>query len=428
MMRSRLRNQVGQAQAGVVLPMVLVAIAIGTVVISAVLGYVGAAAKAGGQDIDALLGLYAAQAGVTNVVTDLIDGKDALSVGYGIPTSTVNDFDVAIVVSAPATGTQPAPLHQYIDPGAEFGLRSLSSQTAHYFRVDNVRAGGDLRVNWSFTPNRQRWRIRLYEGTGPPGAPAPVTIAADNFESSTFSGGTGSWAFDWSPTGNATTTATGGPFEGTFHLRLTGSDEIRRAASSTLPNQRIQFWAKAESFEAGETATMSVSTNGIDFTTVRTWVQAEADGVYRFEDIDVASFGTSTEFWILFQANTSGVGDLFFVDDLKIISQALSSPIAEHSDTKGPGALLVDGSVITGGAYTIEFYNNSGTDLVSGTFSASGSGAETWVFTQAHRDYVIYATAASSTGTTFVRQIPGPTEPRTGQKTYIYTWKPYANE
>ena len=158
---------------------------------------------------------------------------------------------------------------------------------------------------------------------------------------------------------------------------------------------------------------------------VRVWEDGEDDSVYRFENIDLSSFATSTEFWIKFEANMSGIGDQFFVDDIEIVSQQFPTPIAEFSDTKGPAALFVDSSAITGGVYTIEFLNDSGVDVVSEPFSTSGSVDETWVYTQAYKDYLIRSEAGDIIVTAYVRQSPGPTTPATGQRVFIETWKPF---
>lgn len=83
---------------------------------------------------------------------------------------------------------------------------------------------------------------------------------------------------------------------------------------------RLQFWAKAESFEPREFATLSVSPNGTTWTTVRTWVDGDDDGVYRFEDIDISSFTMSSEFWIAFDAEMSDTGDYLYVDDLNVVT------------------------------------------------------------------------------------------------------------
>ena len=362
--------------------MVLVGLAVGSMVILSVLRFSGTVVRLGGEDTDQVLALYAAQTGVTNVVRDLMQGQDALAPGYSPPTSTINELPVDISVSAPITSTQPAALHQYIDPGVGFGLASLPAQTSYYFTIESVGPGAPIRVNWTFTPARQRWRMRIFEGGGPPTAPAPVEVAADNFESGTLDGGSG-WNAPWSALGDASVTSTGNPTEGSFHMRLTGTAEAKREVdTSTSTDLRLQFWAKTSSFAPGETATLSVSSNGVDFTSVRTWADGEDDNVYRYEDIDLSSFATSTGFVIRFKGFMSGVGDLFFIDDLRVVIQNAPSPIVENADIKGPGALLVDGSAVLGGKYTIEFFNNAGTELVSGPFSTTGAEGATWVYAQ----------------------------------------------
>ncbi|MCH7801745.1 MAG: pilus assembly PilX N-terminal domain-containing protein, partial [Chloroflexi bacterium] len=373
---------------GVVLPLVIIGLAIGAVSVVAVLRFTGTALIVGSEDTDNILALYAAQAGISDAITDLIQGVDALDPTYSFATSTINDLEVDVTVTAPITSTEPPVLAQYFDPGAAFGLESLASQESYYFKVENVVANSKVRINWAFTPPSQRWKIRLHEGDGPPGAPTPVDIAADDFESGTFEGGTG-WAFDWFPSGEASVATSSEPFEGSFHMRLTGPDGfVKRAVDlSTIADVRLQFWAKVDSLEFGETVTLAVSPNDIDFTVVRLWQDGEDDNLYRFEDIDLSGFATSTEFWIAFSVNASGVGDQFFVDDLKVVTQAISPPIAESSDTKGPGALLVDGSLIEGGTYTFEFFNDSGVAFVSAAFDVLGSEDDTWIYAKAHKDY-----------------------------------------
>ena len=78
------------AQEGIILPMILLGVAFGSVVIIGMLRLTGTVARVGGLDTDQLLELYGTQAGISNVVTDLLEGKDALALGYPVPTTTVN--------------------------------------------------------------------------------------------------------------------------------------------------------------------------------------------------------------------------------------------------------------------------------------------------------------------------------------------------
>ena len=151
--------------------------------------------------------------------------------------------------------------------------------------------------------------------------PPPLRLAWDDFETDDFTGGSG-WLDDWYDSGDASVVSTQGPYEGSFHLRLRRANGyVDRALDlSGWTNVRLQFWAKADSFEPGEFAQLLVSPDGAVFTPVRTWVDGEDDDMYRFEDIDLSSFSMTDEFWIAFDAEMSGTGDLFFVDDLKVVS------------------------------------------------------------------------------------------------------------
>ena len=360
---------------------------------------------------------YAAGAGTTDVLADVIQGTDVLSGDYILPAPTVNNLPVLISIAGPNTGTEPTGDYRYFDPGVGFGLQSLSSQVHYYFRMDSVATGKSVRVNWAFAPQAQRWKIKLYSGLGPIGAPAPVVIAQDNFESGDFNGGSG-WASSWTTSGNSAVVSSGSPYEGSFHARLRrGNGRMERTVDLTgRTNVRLQFYAKASSFETGETATCSVSPDGVIYSVVRLWADGEDDDVYRFEDIDLSSFSMTSTFAVVCQSNMSNNADRFYVDDLKVVTQPLSAPIAQSSSIKGPGTLFVDGSQIAAGAYTLDFLNDSGTDLVSEGFSTTGDVNTTWIFAQAFKDYVVTSTADQVTITSFVRQIPGPTSPQTREE------------
>ncbi len=374
---------------------------------------------------DQTLARYAADAGVTDVVSDLIQGEDALSLSYSVPSPTVNGLPVTVAVDLPVTGTEPSPIYQYIDPGTGFGLQSLPSQSHYFLRIDNVQTGSTVRLNWAFTPIRQRWKLKLYAGVGPVGVASPLISAQDDFESGDFLGGSG-WICPWVDQGDASVVSDGGPFEGNFHLRLRrGNGHVERTVDLTgFIDVRLQFQAKASSFEPGETATCSVSPDGVTFTVVRIWVDGEDDDIYRFEDIDLSAFPMTSSFVIACDSAMSNRGDQFFIDDIKVVSQVVPSPLAEASSTKGPGELFVSGDLITtADAYTFDFFNDSGTDLVSAGFVTTGDPNSTWISAIAHKDYVITSTAGTATIKAYVRQIPGPSDPAIRQQVFLESWK-----
>ena len=256
----------GLGQRGQGLALVLIILAFGSIVIAALMGQVSASLRASRANQDFLLTRHAAEGGIDEVLRDLLQGKDALSPGYTIPAPNINGYDVSIAIASPPAGAEPAGLYQYIDPGAAYGLASVSSLADYSFRIDNVRPGSSMRVNWAFTPAVQPWALTLYEGTGP-----------------------------------------------------------------------------------------------------------------------------------------------------VIVAQA--------QDTKGPGALQVSGALVTGGIYTIKFSNNSGVSLASAGYGSSGGAGNTWIYTQAYKDYIITSSAGNAALKVYARQDPGPTEPTTGQKVYSHTWE-----
>jgi hypothetical protein len=165
-------------------------------------------------------------------------------------------------------------------------------------------------------------------------------IATDNFDGGTWSGGAG-WLDSWTPAGDASIVASGSPYEGTYHLLLPGNTGmVRRSVNLAREiDVHLQFWAKAESFESGETAACLISSDNDVWHTVRTWTAADSDNVYRHYDIDLSAFEMTGQFWISFQANMGDAGDSFYIDDIKLLWLA-QAPVVQASDDfeSGDGA------------------------------------------------------------------------------------------
>lgn len=72
-------------------------------------------------------------------------------------------------------------------------------------------------------------------------------------------------------------------------------------------------------------------------------------------------------------------------------------------------------AVTTGGVYSIVFDNTRGSNAkTTSAFAPSGGLSDTWIYAVAYRDYRITATAGDVTVTAYVRQIPGYSQPPTG--------------
>jgi len=206
---------------------------------------------------------------------------------------------------------------------------SIAAHIANYSDVSIQKTGSLVLVSITTTIESTReaitktTSIKAYMRSVVPTVaptPPPYTLAWDDFESEGWAGGSG-WSEDWYHTGDASIRSSDSPYEGSYHLRLRrASGYVDRPLNlSGQVNVRLQFWAKAKSFEPGETATASVSPDGATWFTVRTWVDGEDDKVYRFEDIDLSSYSMTSEFWIAFDAEMSSSNDYFWVDDLKIV-------------------------------------------------------------------------------------------------------------
>ena len=189
-----------------------------------------------------------------------------------------------------------------------------------------------------------------------------VQLATDDLESGGWSGGSG-WLDDWYHQGDASIVSGGSPYQGSRHLRLrSNTGYVKRAIDlSRQPGASLQFWAKANDFESGEEARCLISSNGSDWTAVKTWVNGDDDNAYHFYDIDLSSYALSSQFWIAFEADMSGTG-VFFIDDLMVArvlpgaALGLPSDDFESGDWSGGSGWLYDwykegsASVTTDGA------------------------------------------------------------------------------
>jgi len=180
-------------------------------------------------------------------------------------------------------------------------------------------------------PPGTMYYFRMVKGDGSPlstysnypqiTTPFPA-IASDDFESGGLTGGSG-WLSNWLASGNYLVTGTGTTYQGSYHLRLRSSTGYarREVDLSGKTSARVQFWAKANSFEGAENAQLRVSSNGTTWTTVKTWVNGEDDNVYRFWDFDLSAYALTGTFWIAFDANMGQTSDYFYVDYLWVVGQ-----------------------------------------------------------------------------------------------------------
>ena len=144
-------------------------------------------------------------------------------------------------------------------------------------------------------------------------------IASHDFNDNNMNGGNG-WLSGWNHQGSTSITTSQNPYEGTHHLQMRGSNAyVERSVDLTgMTDVHLQFYAKVNSFEGGDTMSCLVSSNYIDWTIVQTWDNSDSDDTYYPVDIDLSSFEMSSEFWIAIDSGMDKNNDYFYVDYLSI--------------------------------------------------------------------------------------------------------------
>ncbi|MGH7274212.1 MAG: hypothetical protein ACREIQ_07145, partial [Nitrospiria bacterium] len=68
-------------------------------------------------------------------------------------------------------------------------------------------------------------------------------------------------------------------------------------------------------------ALIKVSSNGVTFTTVKTFTSTDSDSTYRYYDLSLTGFSMTSNFQIAFDAEMSSDGDYWFLDDIQIVTK-----------------------------------------------------------------------------------------------------------
>jgi hypothetical protein len=170
-------------------------------------------------------------------------------------------------------------------------------------------------------------------------------IAADDFESYNWSGGTG-WLYNWYKLGSTSIVSSQNPYQGKYQLQLRGSGSyIDRAADlADYSGLHLQFWAKVRSLEGHDAMYCLVSRNDIDWEVVWVWDSDDSDNQYHFCDIDLSTFAMSDEFWIAFDSEMNANNDYFYVDDIKIMGPATYEIISSAGGINATAVVeIIDG-------------------------------------------------------------------------------------
>jgi hypothetical protein len=146
----------------------------------------------------------------------------------------------------------------------------------------------------------------------------PVTLATEDFESGTWSGGTLWYDPAWTAAGDAVVTGNDAPHAGSWHARLrrvTGKI-WRRARRKNTANLHLKFWAKVSSFEPGDIAEVKVTQTGGVLTTVKTFTAADSDDAYHYYDLDLTGLALPALVKLTFDAGMTASDDVWTIDDV----------------------------------------------------------------------------------------------------------------
>lgn len=142
-------------------------------------------------------------------------------------------------------------------------------------------------------------------------------FASDGFESS-WTGGTGPWIGGWYHQGESSVITSNSPHNGTRHLRLrSASGYVDRHINLTgRTNVTLSFWAKVSSFESADHAYFMVSSNGVDWITLKDFSPIDSTDQYGFYSYDLSSMAMTDTFYVAIDAQMSATNDQLYIDDL----------------------------------------------------------------------------------------------------------------
>ena len=159
--------------------------------------------------------------------------------------------------------------------------------------------------------------------------PITGTAASDNLESNTYSGGTG-WSSEWTEYGEPTSPTAGDVrivSDGGSHvIRLTDSDNGLDAVERTAnldgaTSATLSFDFKDGGLDYNETASVQISTDGTNYTTIATLSSSAADN-YTNYSYDISSYISANTTVRLAVSTSLESNDYVYFDNVQITTTA----------------------------------------------------------------------------------------------------------
>ena len=153
----------------------------------------------------------------------------------------------------------------------------------------------------------------------------------DGFESGDFGGGYEQWSSGaWSVSGDVSVTPTDPAVvttmhQGGFEAELLGNSEMVRGVDVTgLSNVKLRLYSRRDAFESSDTASVQVSGDGANWTTLLQHVDGEDNNVAEFYELDVPNLGNTL--YVRFDAEMDGLDDYWYVDSVKLVGTTPAGP------------------------------------------------------------------------------------------------------
>ena len=179
-------------------------------------------------------------------------------------------------------------------------------------------------------------------GGTPTPTPTPGGPVTDDFDSGTWSGGSG-WAGAWdlggTLAGYTSLTRLPSPQSGSYQALLRGNGSITRAFSlNGFDTASLSFWAQASSWEADDGAVVQVSINNSTWTAVQTFADGFDDSAgYQHFVVDLDPWAGDSVVYLRFKGEMNSYFDYFYVDSINVSdTDANASPTPTPTPTPPP--------------------------------------------------------------------------------------------
>jgi RHS repeat-associated protein len=180
----------------------------------------------------------------------------------------------------------------------EYTLSPLGNRTSMLTPTEHIHYGYD---------SLQRLTSVMYS--------TPGASAFDDFQSGTFTGGTG-WPAAWTTSGSPSVVNS----SGAKYANMDTTESIMRSVSVSGTITRLQYRARATSLESGEFGYVEVSPDGTTWTAMHTFDTNNDDNVWQAYEHDVSAYEDTGTLYVRFRIQGDATNDDFEVDDVSVVS------------------------------------------------------------------------------------------------------------